>query len=213
MPISGQSQIAAIIEGVAVTIPVTGSIAIAAAIVPIVVTGSVALTDGVKSTYSAAIESSGIAGPVYVSYFFVIQGSPTRTIRVTSVGFSGQQTTAGHAVFALYGGSNITSSSSGPVAVSAFSHDSINPSSTAKVTAFTGSVTPVLQNPVPGRAWDVFLPAASSSGSIPLFEEQFGVGAHQAIVLRGSSQCLALTLVGGSLPGAAISAYFEWTEE
>jgi hypothetical protein len=163
------------------------------------------------NTYSAAVFSSGIATPTFVSYFFVIQGSATKTVRITKLSLSGTATTGGQKVFGAYRGTGISGGT--PTALVTQTHDSTNAAATATATQYASGATPTFTDTGPIRSWTLFMPAAASITAPGVIYETFGNGPDQEIILRSTNEVFALTLVGGAIAGAAMNAYIEWTEE
>jgi hypothetical protein len=163
------------------------------------------------NTYSAAVFSSGIATPTFVSYFFVIQGSATKTVRITKLSLSGTATTGGQKVFGAYRGTGISGGT--PTVLVIQTHDSTNAAATATATQYASGSTPTFADTGPIRSWTLFMPALASVTAPGVIYETFGNGPDQEIILRSTNEVFALTLVGGAIAGAAMNAYIEWTEE
>ena len=174
--------------------------------------GQVALTDGIKATYSASLNGATIATPAFVSFFFTLQGSSSKLIRLLRVGISGTQTSAGQTTFALY---KLTGSATGgtPTAVVATPHDSNNPPASASVIAYGSGSSPTYTTSQQLRVVSLHMNApATNTDSMPL-EWRFGDGPGQGVVLRGATQLAAITLIGAAPAGASMDVYFEWSEE
>ena len=172
--------------------------------------GSVALVEGQKATYSASVFNQTLPTITdNTSYFFAIQGSATKTVKIKRIGFSGTKTTTGQATFGLFLVSLLSGGT--PVSVTPASHDTTSPSATAVVTSYQTGSTPgaILTGQL--RYWDVFLPA-TGTGTPTQIDEQFGLGPMQSIVLRGTGQYLTFACFGGPA-GANINPYITWTEE
>ena len=167
-------------------------------------------TDGQKATYAASI--TGLASAASATDIFTITGSASKTIRVTRLEVSGQQTTAAAAQIIVLKRStaNTSGTSTNPTAVP---YDSNSAAATATINAYTA-------NPTTGslvgnlKAEYVFLaaPGTATVGSDKLFLD-FGNRPSQAIVLRGATQVLAVNLNGATVTGGAFDINIEWTEE
>lgn len=172
--------------------------------------GSVAKAFSTTPTYSAAIYNIDPPNPAYVAFFFVLTGSATKTIRLTRIGLSGTQTTAGDKVVGAYFGSNMAGGT--PATIVPASHDSTNPAATASVTAYGSGTTPAPSTTFGLRYWNLFIPTAAGNFQPTNIFETFDDGAGQGIVLRGTSQYFGLATVAPAVAGGAINAYIEWTE-
>jgi len=173
--------------------------------------GAFALNDGLKATYSASI--TALASAASCTDLFTITGSATKTVRITRLEISGQATTAAavQIVLLVRSAANLTGTSTAPTLVP---HDSASAAATAVVKAYT--VNPGTLGTLVGniKVAYVFLaaPATATVGSEPLFLD-FGVRPSQAIVLRGTSQVLAINLNAATVTGGAFDINIEFTEE
>lgn len=166
--------------------------------------------DGGKNTYRASI--TALASASSATDIFTLTGSANKTIRVTRLEISGQQTTAAAAqvVVLVRSTANTSGTSTNPTAVP---HDSNSPAASATVTAYTA-------NPTTGSlvgniyAGYVFLaaPATATVGSDKVVFD-YGNRPAQAIVLRGATQVLAVNLNGVTVTGGAFDINVEWSEE
>lgn len=157
-----------------------------------------------KATYAAAFFN------VYVSYFFVLQGSASKIVSITRFGFSGTQTTGGQRVF---GAQILTGVSGGtPTLVTPAFYDSQNPTASAIARIYTSGATPAGTAGQICRGWTLFMPAPADKSDPSQIDETIGRDPDQKLVLRNANEFFALMLVGGAIPGAAISGYCKWTE-
>lgn len=163
--------------------------------------------DGTKTSCSAA--TIGITPAALSTDIFTITGSATKTIRVTRIGISGTQTTAGSINLQLVKRSTANSGGTSTNVVEV-SHDS-NDTPTATVLAYT--VNPTLGNLLgPIRATKFFVPTAIVSGQGQL-EYNFATTPTKAIVLRGTGEVLAFNLNAETVTGGSFNCYVEWSEE
>ena len=168
--------------------------------------------DGIASMYSATINGASIATPVYVSYFFILRGSATQVVRVIKVELSGTETTAGIRTFAAYLLTGLAGGTPSVITPTAF--DSASAPPTATVTGYFSGTTPSGTTSYPLNFWSMFLPAAGTASAPSLLMENYGVYLPAApVVLRGTNQYFAVTLVGGAIAGAAMNVTITWTEE
>lgn len=169
----------------------------------------VTLTDGIKATYSAS--TLGIASAVAATDIFTITGSGTKTIRITKIAISGTQTTASDIDVQIIKRS--TANSSGTSAsVTAVSHDSSDAAATATVLSYTAN--PTLGNIIGAvRTAKIFVPAILTISIPSILEYDFGSGPEKTIVLRGTSEVLAVNLNGQTIIGSNFNLFIEWSEE
>jgi hypothetical protein len=170
--------------------------------------------DGSKQSYRAA-SSASFSSAATATDIFTITGSATKTIRITRISITGTQTTPGYVSFFFIKRSAANSGGTS-AAVTAVPHDSNNLAATATVLQYTANPTSlgatvgtilsfkkVIQ--VPAVAGNV------SSENIP--DIYFGNSPAQSIVLRGTSQVLAINLGGVTVTGGSWLCTVEWTEE
>jgi hypothetical protein len=184
------------VDGSGVTQPVSGTVTA----VPV---------DGAKATYRAS--KIALSPAASATDIFTITGSASKTIRVTRVRISGTETTAGHAVFQLIKRS--TANTAGTSAsVTAVPLDSNDAAASATVLSYTAN--PTLGTTIGSIAVSrIFLPAAATATGEESMLLTFGDLAAKALVLRGTSQVLAVNLNGATVTGGSLHIEIEWTEE
>lgn len=174
-------------------------------------TGGLAVTpiDGYKATYSAA--AVGITSAATATDIFTITGSATKTIRILRILTSATQTTAGEINLLLVKRSTANSAGTSS-AVTAVPHDSTSVAASATVLSYTAN--PTLGTPVGTlRADKLFAPSVATASSPTIMIYNFGDRPGQAVVLRGTSQVLALNLNSTTVTGGSFDFAVEWTEE
>lgn len=165
--------------------------------------------DGVKTTYTASISNS-IPAALTPTDVYVVNGSATKTIRISKVLVSGTRTTPTQTDIVLIKRSTAntlgTSTNVTPAA-----NDSLNPLPTAVVKAYTAN--PTVGTSV-GLVYSVslFIPGVATSGAGGIFSYEFG-RLGQTIVLRGVNESLAINLAGVTIAGGSFNYTIEWTEE
>lgn len=163
--------------------------------------------DGQKATYSASIV--GLVAANTATDIFTIFGSATKTIRVTRLTLTGTQTTATQNNFLVIKRStaNTAGTSTTPAAVP---HDSTNPAATAVVRAYTA-------NPTLGTTVGTIIARkvyiGTATGNSDEFISEFGTRNCQAVVLRGTGECLSVNLNSVTVTGNNLNIRIEWTEE
>ena len=174
-------------------------------------TGSLYINqEGRKATYSAST-SFTIASTA--TDIFTIYGSATKTVRITRIALSGIQTTASTGAFQLIKRSSANTGGT-TASVTAVPFDSNSTAATATVLAYTANPTG-LGTSVGTLLWftkEIVTSAFANSDYSP-FVIDYANRPSQAIVLRGTSQGLAIDASGGTFSGNTIRASFEWTEE
>lgn len=164
-------------------------------------------TDGAKPTYSLAATVTTAAAATDV---VTIVGSATKTIRVILVRVTGIATTAITTPVLLIKRStaNTGGTSTAPTAVS---HDSSNPAATATGLAYTAN--PTVGATVGTLRQDRLTFATTATVAEGPIEWTLGNKPGQALVLRGTTQVLAVNLNGVTITGGSLSVDIEWTEE
>jgi hypothetical protein len=164
-------------------------------------------TEGTKATYSAAVV--GLVAANTASDIFTITGSATKTIRITRLAFTGTQTTGAQrdVVILKRSTANTAGTSSAPNKVA---HDSTSAAATATVLSYTA-------NPTVGtligniRTRKVLINATTANSDEYLVD--FVTGPHQAPILRGTGEVLAVNLNGVTSAGNLLDISITWTEE
>ena len=162
--------------------------------------------DGAKNTFSTAI--AGLAGGVVTTDLFTISGSATKTIRITRISFSANQTTASQRDILVVKRS--TANSVGTfTSLTNVTHDAFNLTSTAVVKAYTAN--PTLGTTLGNlRARKVFISTSTTVSDVFILENgKLG----QSFVLRGINESLAINLNGVASSGLSANISIEWTEE
>lgn len=168
--------------------------------------------DGWKATYSASITALAMANtPTDV---FTITGSSTKTIRVTRIYLTGIQTTGNTSSILLIRRStaNSAGTSTTPTIVQ---NDTNDAAATAVVRAYT--VNPTLGTTVGTMAtYAMYIPAAQpANANSPFIAPDLfaAVRPAEAIVLRGTTQVLAVNFNSTTVTGNSMNIFIEWTEE
>lgn len=166
-------------------------------------------TEGRKATYSA---SGTIVPASAATDVATITGSASKTIRVTRIQLSGQATAATPVIFSLIKRSAANSGGTS-AALTAIPLDSGN--AAASATLLNYSV-----NPTPGAAVGtiryqqmVLVPSTTpATPNVPITWD-FTTRNGQGVVLRGTSQVLAVNYGGATVSGNVLAFDIEWTEE
>lgn len=165
---------------------------------------SVATIDSSKASYSAAAAFSPTT--TAATDIFTITGSATKTVRITKLSVSGSATASTAVSVSLIRRSTVDTGGTS-AAVTVVPNDTTNAAGTATCLSYTAN--PTVGNTVGTIRADrlTFSPTAPS-----LQVYTFG-GSAQSIVLRGTSQQLAINLNGATVASIAASVSIEWTEE
>lgn len=172
--------------------------------------GNVTVSNGYKATYSTVGPGifSGITTDV-----LSITGSATKTVRILRISIGGAQTTAGFANIQLVKRS--TANTGGTPSSPLFgnvSYNSNNPAGTATIVAYQSA--PTVGNLVGIiRAAKINFQTATPTGAAqnPYVWDFSARG--QELILRGTSEVVAINTAGTSLVLTASSCWIEWTEE
>lgn len=170
-----------------------------------------ASTEGQKATYSAScVKISAVATPTDI---FTLTGSASKTIRVISVRVN-MEATAAQGVFVQLIKRSTADTGGTSAAPNIAPHDSNSAAATATPLSYTAN--PTLGSTV-AVVDDGFLTATiAGTATVPNveFRRTWTANNEQAIVLRGTSQVLAVNLNGYSLIGGEkFSVSITWTEE
>lgn len=173
--------------------------------------GNEVIFNSSRRTYVAA--SAAFTPPATPTDLFTITGSASTTVKVTKMGFSTLQTTGGYNTFIITKRSTANSGGTSANLVEV-SLDSANAAATATCLSYTA-------NPTTGtRVGDIWIgrvpsPAAATVGTgITEMVVDFGLLYGHPVVLRGTSEVLALNFNGAALPtGLSVVAWVEFTEE
>lgn len=169
--------------------------------------------DGDVATYRAGIlTTTPIATPTVA---FRLIGSATKTVRLRKIGCSGIATAAGNTECEIVKRSTLgTAGSAVFTALTAAPLDSNNAAATA-----VASYVITANEGTPGtsvgvlKAGRMCVSADGSGVYVAPFEESFGMGGQQAVVLRSATECVTIGFNGDAVPsGGKYDYYVEWTE-
>lgn len=165
--------------------------------------------DGMRATYSA---SFGISPATTATDVFTIGGSGSKTVRILQVEAWPSETTAAlKQLFLLIRSSaNSGGTSSAGTAVP---FDSNSPAATAPVTIYSANPTSLGTLVGNIRSSNMNVGPGTTTDPETLVRWDFGNNSGQAVVLRGSSQFLALNLNSVTFTGGSIYVSVTWTEE
>jgi hypothetical protein len=167
--------------------------------------------DGTKATYSAT-SAIGFASATNATDIFTITGSASKIVRIVRIAFSAQETTAGVANVLLIKRSAANTGGTS-AAATAVPHDSTNSAATATVLNYTANPSALGAAVGTIRSARIFIPTSGSDVADTVDEWDFGFGPEQCIVLRGTTQVLAINLNATTVTGGTWNCYVEWTEE
>lgn len=171
------------------------------------------LVDGSKTTYRAAVTALTVA--TTATDIFTITGSATKTVKIAKILITGVATTVAFINVLMIKRSTANSAGTS-VAQTAVPADSNNAAATATVLSYTTNPTlGTTVGTIYSKKLGVSTPAGGANGIAAETEinETFGFGAVQAMVLRGTSQVLAINLNATSVAGSSFNITIEWTEE
>lgn len=166
--------------------------------------------DGYKATYSTSI--LGLASATTATDIFTITGSATKTVRVLKLEIAASQTTASpqNVVLIKRSAANSGGTSTTPTIVP---HDSNNAVATAVVNAYTANPTSLGASVGNVRVGRLFIDAVGGNSAPTEIIWDFGIRPSQAIVLRGTTNVLAVNLNSTTIAGGVFDISIEWTEE
>ncbi len=170
---------------------------------------TVSIADTNLPTYSAAAVFTPAASPTDI---FTITGSATRTIIITRIAFSMNQTTASARDVFLIRRSTANSGGTSTLLTN-ITFDTINAASTATVRSYTAN--PTLGTPVGTlRARKAFVATitGNSSNSDEIIWNFDTRQTAQNLILRGTSQLISINLNGVTSTGNSAACSVEWVE-
>jgi hypothetical protein len=169
------------------------------------------MTEGTKPTYSAGTTGT-FTLPATPTQVVTIIGSATKTIRVLNITISGSAAVASQAI--AVGLQKLSTAPTGgtPVTPAVVPHDSASPTGSAVVTHYTG--LPTLGTALGYIRSSNVMFGLITATTIDRVVWDFTTRNGQGLVLRGTSQGLAVNLNGIALANATLMSYsIEWTEE
>ena len=170
--------------------------------------------DGYKATYAAALVGLNV-GTSATTDCFTIFGSGTKTIRVLRVSVSGSVATAAAQYDLLLQVCSAAPASGTATTATNVPYDSLSAAATALVKGWTVAPTAaayVGKIAVAQRFFEI-TGSTSVAGPAPVVFE-FGNNPGSAVVLRGTTQGLSLSLNGATPANAtALDVSVVWTEE
>ena len=174
-------------------------------------TGAQRVQQKIKNTYSASASWVVVAGATDV---FTIAGSATKKVTVLRILINGTKTTAGQELLVLIKRSSVnTGGTFTSTAGFIVPHDSTSPASTAVSGIYTANPTALGTVVGNARTARAFFPALLTATADSLVVWEFITPPDPGIVLRGTSEILALNLQSGSTTGDNIYLSIDWTEE
>jgi hypothetical protein len=174
-------------------------------------TGAQRVVQKTKNTYSASASWLVVAGASDVA---TISGSATKTVRVLRILINGTKTTAGQELLALIKRSSTNIGGTfGSSAGFIVPHDSTSPAPTAVFGQYTTNPTALGTQVGIARTARAFFPAVATVQNNAFVVWEFTAAPDPGIVLRGTSEILALNLQLGSTINDNIYMSIDWTEE
>lgn len=169
--------------------------------------------DGFKASYSASITNLVLA--TTPTDIFTITGSATKTIRVTRIYLTGTQTTGNTSDILVIRRSTANTGGTSTTQT-AVQHDTNDAASTATVRAYTANPTALGTTVGTLASYSMFIPAPQpANGNSPFITPDLFVANRpaEAIVLRGTTQVMAINFNSVTVTGSSINMFVEWTEE
>lgn len=164
--------------------------------------------DGCRQTYSAASTLPLAASATDV---FTLTGSASKTIRITLIRLSGLATTAITVPVQLIKRASVNTG--GTISTNtAVPHDSTNATATATCVSYTANPA-TLGTTVGALRADKVNFGLTASDTSPIIVWDFGIRPSQALVLRGATEVIAISMATITVTGGSLSVDIEWTEE
>lgn len=165
--------------------------------------------DGDKYTY--CLITNQISMPTSPTDLVTLYGSATMTVRILRVTIDATQTTAGTYQWYLFKRTSVpTGGSSSPVTIT--SYDTNNPTTTVTNALYWQTTAPSQGGGAAIRTARQYVGTTAGTGAVDRLVWDFG-RAGQAVVLRGTSQGIAVNCGTVQMAGAGVNVFIEWTEE
>ena len=164
------------------------------------------------NTYNATI--AALTPVASATDFFTLTGSATKVIYVRAIGCTGTSTTVASLIVSAMVRSTADTLGTSTGSPAAVPLDSSFPAATATVLAYTANPTVgTLVGNVGSGLLQTLAPASANGFPNGLYFNFLQVNGDQPIVLRGTSQVLALNAGGNSFSsGANLTCSVTWTE-
>lgn len=171
-------------------------------------TGSVNMAAS-PATYAAA--ASGLVPAALATDVFTLNGSATKTIRVSKLSVNGVQTTAGQVAISIIKRSTANAGGTS-TATTRIPYDSASAAATGTVLSYTAN--PTTLGTVVGTitASRLFVPGIATATDAQGFSMVTGDVGQQFVTIRGAAENLAVNLNGVTIAGGAVNVVIEWTE-
>lgn len=182
---------------------------------PLIITAAGSIGVNIKGStvagYSAG--SAAFTPPAAPTDMVSIQGSASKTVRVTRLWLSATQTTAGTNTWFIIKRSTADTAGTSTTLTNV-PLDSTSAAATAVIKTYTAN--PTLGSAVGNlQVLKLFTPTTSTSPAVGLYQMDFTLeGQFKGIVLRGTTEMLVLNFGGAALPaGLSVVVSVEWIEE
>lgn len=162
-----------------------------------------------RPTYSTTV--TGLVSAALATDIFTITGSATKTIYITKIVISASSAAGGpqNIVLIKRSAANTGGTSATRTLVP---HDSNSAAATAVVRSYTANPSALGASVGEVRSQKILVSGASTVDA-PAVDWDFAIRGVQGIVLRGTSQLLAVNLAGVTITVSSFNIYIEWTEE
>lgn len=169
--------------------------------------GDITVSSTYKAMYAgtATVDTGGFA----TTDLLAIIGSATKTIRISKIAISGRRSSPGIIEVLLVKRS--TADTGGSVILNTVSYSSLNPAATAvlrSIPSGIGSLVGIIRSTKLTLPLDTSFAGAAQMQYIWSFNKP-----SQELVLRGTSECIAINLNGAAILGSIFAVWVEWTEE
>lgn len=167
-------------------------------------------TQGTKTTYRAT--AINVAAAASASDILTLTGSASKTIRVTLIEFTGLATAAANQAVYIRKRSTVDTGGTA-AAITPIPLDSANAAGSGTVNSYTANPTLGTEVGVVLAGRNVYVSPLASASPFNTHVWAFGDKNGQPIVLRGTSEQIAVNLGGAIASGLSATINIEWTEE
>lgn len=166
--------------------------------------------DTLTATYSAA--ALGVVAATTPTDIFTLYGSGTKTVKILRIGVSGTENTAAIRDILLIKRS-ATNTGGTSTSVTRVPMDSNDAAATATVLSYSANPTALGAAVGTIRVAKMDIPATNLTGTADRIEWIFGTRPGKALVLRGTSEGIAINLNSATASTNSFNIDIEWTEE
>jgi hypothetical protein len=169
--------------------------------------GDITVSNNYKAAYAARFIN--ISSGTGINDLFFIAGSATKTIRILRISLSSTQNTTNSTIeVQLLKRSTADTGGTPPNQIASYSSNNpVQTATLAQTPAGMGSLVGII------RSTKMHIPITGVTGAAQNEYTWYFNHPSQALVLRGTGDCVAVNFVGTTVTGGSFNGWIEWTEE